>query len=160
MTPCFPPRARAGRGVTPRVLVSSCASFRVDDAAPAAAGHAGADYTSTKNGKVGDLGSQLPPLPTGTVWESGSNVQPSVAKKGGVRGSSSQILSAYTDRPAPALLVLVANTPHETRVQCNQHTRAPRTCHRKRQILSMRNRRNRPTCADFWLGSVSSTVPE
>jgi len=38
-------------------------------------GTAGADYTETKNGKVGDLGSELPPLPTGTVWSAGSAVE-------------------------------------------------------------------------------------
>ena len=30
----------------------------------------------------------------------------------------------------------------------------------KQQILVIRNRRNRPDRADFWLGSVRSTVPE
>ena len=34
------------------------------------------------------------------------------------------------------------------------------TCHRKQQILVIRNRRNRRYSADFWLGSASSIVPE
>ena len=36
-------------------------------------GAAGADYTNTKNAKVGDLGSKLPPLPTGTYFFSFSS---------------------------------------------------------------------------------------
>jgi hypothetical protein len=31
-------------------------------------GVAGADYTETPLAKLGDLGSRLPPMPTGTVW--------------------------------------------------------------------------------------------
>lgn len=38
-------------------------------------GTAGADYVQTPNAKVGDLGSNLPPLPTGTTWEAGSDVE-------------------------------------------------------------------------------------
>jgi hypothetical protein len=39
------------------------------------AGTAGATYTATKNAKVGDLGSKLPPMPTGVVWAAGSTVE-------------------------------------------------------------------------------------
>jgi len=35
-------------------------------------GSAGADYTNTQFGKVGDLGSTLPPLDTGTRWSAGA----------------------------------------------------------------------------------------
>lgn len=38
-------------------------------------GSAGASYTPTVNAKVGDLGSKLPPLPTGTKWAAGSDVE-------------------------------------------------------------------------------------
>ena len=38
-------------------------------------GAAGADYTNTINARNGDLGSKLPPLPTGTVWTAGSDVE-------------------------------------------------------------------------------------
>ena len=34
-------------------------------------GAAGATYTPTPNAKVGDRGSVLPPLPSGTVWAAG-----------------------------------------------------------------------------------------
>jgi len=44
-------------------------------------GSAGASYTPTKNAKVGDYGSKLPPLLTGTVWEAGSDVEVSWALK-------------------------------------------------------------------------------
>merc|ERR1712014_560755 len=32
------------------------------------AGAAGATYVDTKNAKLGDLGSSLPPMSTGTIW--------------------------------------------------------------------------------------------
>jgi hypothetical protein len=38
-------------------------------------GSAGADYTNTKFAKVGDLGSNLPPLSSGTVWKVGTDVE-------------------------------------------------------------------------------------
>lgn len=38
-------------------------------------GTAGATYVDTKNAKIGDLGSKLPPMPTGTVWYAGSDVE-------------------------------------------------------------------------------------
>ena len=41
-----------------------------------------------------------------------------------------------------------------------KHTHWHATCRRKQQTLGIRNRRNRRHVADFWLGSVSSTVPE
>ena len=45
----------------------------------APAGAAGADYTDTVNAKTGDLGSKLPPLPTGqdsqATWVRGAAVE-------------------------------------------------------------------------------------
>lgn len=41
----------------------------------------GADYTNTSNAVVGDLGSQLPPLETGTTWKLGEHVEVSWATK-------------------------------------------------------------------------------
>jgi hypothetical protein len=38
-------------------------------------GSAGASYAPTVNAKVGDLGSKLPPLPTGVKWTAGSDVE-------------------------------------------------------------------------------------
>jgi len=40
-----------------------------------AKGIAGADYTQTPLAKLGDLGSKLPPMPTGTVWTAGGTAQ-------------------------------------------------------------------------------------
>ena len=44
-------------------------------------GSAGASYVETINAKVGDSGSKLPPLPTGTVWKAGSDVEVAWALK-------------------------------------------------------------------------------
>jgi hypothetical protein len=38
-------------------------------------GVAGADYTETPLAKLGDLGSRLPPMPTGTVWTAGGTAE-------------------------------------------------------------------------------------
>jgi hypothetical protein len=38
-------------------------------------GTAGADYTETPLAKLGDLGSKLPPMPTGTVWTAGGTAE-------------------------------------------------------------------------------------
>lgn len=38
-------------------------------------GSAGASYAPTPNAKIGDLGSKLPPLPTGVEWSRGSDVE-------------------------------------------------------------------------------------
>ena len=46
---------------------------RAGGAAAATGGHG--EYTNTKYAKLGDLGSQLPKYPTGTVWAAGSAVQ-------------------------------------------------------------------------------------
>ena len=35
----------------------------------------GADYTQTPLAKLGDLGSKLPPMPTGTVWTAGGTAE-------------------------------------------------------------------------------------
>ena len=40
-----------------------------------AKGTAGADYTDTRLAKLGDLGSELPPMPTGTVWTAGGTAE-------------------------------------------------------------------------------------
>ena len=40
-----------------------------------AKGVAGADYTETPLAKLGDLGSRLPPMPTGTVWTAGGTAE-------------------------------------------------------------------------------------
>jgi len=44
-------------------------------------GAAGADYTNTSNAVAGDLGSKLPPFPTGTSWRAGSVVEVGWATK-------------------------------------------------------------------------------
>ena len=101
--------------------------------------------------------------PRGRCGSPARTCSPRLPKKRGGPGigvSDSQRVYRQAGSHAIGLGCQHSARTHETRVQCNQHTRAPRTCHRKRQILSIRNRRNRPTCAGFWLGSVRSTVPE
>merc|ERR1712232_236203 len=44
-------------------------------------GSAGASYTPTKNAKVGDFGSKLPPLTTGAVWKAGADIEVAWALK-------------------------------------------------------------------------------
>lgn len=44
-------------------------------------GSAGASYIPTPNAKVGDAGSKLPPLPTGTLWTVGSDAEVAWALK-------------------------------------------------------------------------------
>ena len=38
-------------------------------------GIAGADYTTTSLAKLGDIGSRLPPMPSGTVWTAGGTAE-------------------------------------------------------------------------------------
>jgi hypothetical protein len=77
---------------------------------------AGGDYQTTVNAKRGDLGSKLPPRPTGTVWRAGAEVEVAWVQKawhgGGYsclqRESNSHSPDPAHQRPADQEV----NTPH------------------------------------------------
>ena len=77
-------------------------------------GGAGASYTNTQNAKVGDLGSKLPPLPTDTTWNSGTDVEVAWTLKAWHGGG-------YTYRLAPADLPLTEENFNKMPLQfvCN-----------------------------------------
>ena len=70
-------------------------------------GTAGAAYQDTVNAKLGDLGSKLPPAPSGTTWTAGKTAEVAWTVKAYHGGGASAL---QRDTACPALVLVAGDT--------------------------------------------------
>ena len=85
-------------GISPVIDPCGVAGGRLAGQGP---GSAGAIYTPTVHAKIADLGTKLPPRPSGTVWTAGTDVEVAWTQKAW-HGGGYQVGAFVSDRPERA----------------------------------------------------------